>query len=165
MMQPMALGQWYDGQVCSIARALEVVGERWTLLIVRDVFFGLRRFDQLQADLGLARNVLQSRLERLVDEGIIERHPYQQRPVRYEYDLTAAGRSLWPTLVALMQWGDAHRRGDQGIPVLLVHRRWGARRRLGPADVRPAPGPGAGADHPLHRLLGQRDAEQPDRTG
>ena len=84
----------YEGQNCSIARALEVVGERWTLLIVRDVFLGLRRFDELQESLGIARNVLTDRLNRLVDEGILERVRYSERPERYEYRLTPKGRDL-----------------------------------------------------------------------
>ena len=98
----------YDGQNCSIARTLEVVGERWTLLIVRDVFLGYRRFDQLQEHLGVARNVLTDRLCRLVDEGILERVPYCERPVRYEYRLTAKGLELNVALAALRQWGDKH---------------------------------------------------------
>ncbi len=84
----------YDNQVCSIAAALEVVGERWSLLIVRDGFLGLRRFDELQADLGIARNVLQTRLTRLVDQGVLEKRRYQERPQRYEYHLTEKGQDL-----------------------------------------------------------------------
>jgi DNA-binding HxlR family transcriptional regulator len=98
----------YEGQNCSIARTLEVVGERWTLLIVRDVFLGLRRFDQLKESLGVARNVLADRLGRLVAEGILERVPYSERPPRFEYRLTAKGRELNVALTALRQWGDAH---------------------------------------------------------
>src|SRR5881227_652353 len=95
------LGRTYDTQQCSVARALEVVGERWTLLILRDVFFGLHRFDELQASLGVARNILSTRLERLVEEGVLERRPYFER--RYEYHLTKKGRDLWPPLLTLMQ--------------------------------------------------------------
>src|ERR1041385_1833653 len=84
----------YEGQNCSIARALEIVGERWTLLIIRDVFLGLRRFDQLQEILGIARNVRAARLNRLVEEGILERVRYSERPERYEYRLTDKGREL-----------------------------------------------------------------------
>jgi DNA-binding HxlR family transcriptional regulator len=98
----------YEGQNCSIARALEVVGERWTLLIVRDVFLGLRRFDQLQASLGIARNVLTDRLNRLVEEGILERVRYSERPARFEYRLTRRGRELNIALTALRQWGDTY---------------------------------------------------------
>src|SRR5207248_7108903 len=78
----------YEGQNCSIARALEIVGERWTLLIVRDCFLGLRRFEELQQSLGVARNVLTDRLNRLVEEGILERVRYSERPERFEYRLT-----------------------------------------------------------------------------
>src|SRR5215510_2756923 len=96
----------YEGQNCSIARALEVVGERWTLLIIRDVLLGLRRFDQLQESLGIARNVLTDRLNRLVDEGVLERVLYSERPERYEYQLTQKGLDLQIALAALRQWGD-----------------------------------------------------------
>src|ERR1039457_3498634 len=112
----------YTSQVCSIAGALEVVGERWSLLIVRDVLLGLRRFDQLQADLGIARNVLQTRLTRLVDQGVLEKRLYQKRPKRYEYRLTEKGLDLWPTIVALMHWGDSYAAPAAGPPVLLEHR-------------------------------------------
>ena len=98
----------YDGQDCSIARALEVVGERWTLLIIRDAFLGLRRFDQFQESLGIARNVLTDRLARLVDEGILDRVRYSERPERYEYRLTPKGRDLGIALAALRQWGDTY---------------------------------------------------------
>ena len=102
------LNRDYEGQNCSIARALEVVGERWTLLIVRDAFLGLRRFDEFQASLGVARNVLTDRLNRLVEEGILERVRYSERPERYEYRLTAKGRDLAVTLAGLRQWGDKY---------------------------------------------------------
>src|ERR1700732_131925 len=102
------LGRDYENQVGSIASALEVVGERWSLLVVRDVFLGLRRFDEIQADLGIARNVLQTRLRKLIDQGVLERRLYQERPPRHEYRLTEKGLDLWPTVVALMQWGDRY---------------------------------------------------------
>src|ERR1039457_2126884 len=88
------LGNDYRNQTCSIAGALEVVGERWSLLIVRDVFLGLRRFDQMQGHLGIARNVLQARLTKLVDEGVLERRLYEERPPRHEYRLTEKGLDL-----------------------------------------------------------------------
>src|SRR5918911_2807421 len=110
----------YEGQNCSIARALEVVGERWTLLIVRDVFLGLRRFDQLQESLGIARNVLADRLNRLVEEGVLERVRYSERPERYEYRLTRKGRELHIALAGLRQWGDRYL--SQKPPVLLRRR-------------------------------------------
>jgi DNA-binding HxlR family transcriptional regulator len=98
----------YDGQNCSIAGALEVIGERWSLLIVREVMLGVRRFDEIQADLGIARNVLQTRLTRLIEQGVLERRPYQERPLRHEYRLTDKGLDLWPAIVALMRWGDRY---------------------------------------------------------
>jgi DNA-binding HxlR family transcriptional regulator len=107
----------YEGQNCSIARALEVVGERWTLLLVRDAFLGVRRFDEFQERLGIARNVLADRLNRLVDEGILERVRYNERPERFEYRLTRKGRDLVPALVSLRQWGDKYR--SERPPTLL----------------------------------------------
>jgi DNA-binding HxlR family transcriptional regulator len=154
------LGNDYKMQNCSIAGALEVVGERWSLLIVRNVFLGLRRFDQIQANLGIARNVLQARLQRLIEQGVLERRPYQQRPPRYEYFLTEKGLDLWPIVVSLMQWGDRHTPPEQGPAVVLEHRGCGGRvdehrtcakcgARLNARDSRAMPGPGAQPDHPL----------------
>ena len=114
----------YPTQYCSMASTLEVIGERWTILIVRDIFLGIRRFDDLQRDLGVARNILQTRLEGLVDHGILVKRPYQERPVRYEYRLTAKGADLWPVLVSLLHWGDRHAI-DGEPPVVLVHRECG----------------------------------------
>jgi DNA-binding HxlR family transcriptional regulator len=116
------LGNDYPGQNCSIARTLEIVGERWSLLVLRDVFLGVHRFDALQRDLGVARNVLAARLERLVGEGILEKAPYQERPTRHEYRLTEKGLDLWPIFVELLRWGDRHAPGPEGPPVLLRHR-------------------------------------------
>ena len=158
----MPLGTRYEEQVCSIAGTLELVGERWTLLIIRDAMLGLRRFDEFQSDLGIARNVLQSRLEGLVAAGIFERRRYQERPERYEYFLTEKGLDLWPTLVALMQWGDVYAAPEAGPPVLLEHRDCGGAvdshrtcarcgEELGPRDVLARPGPGATDAHPLRR--------------
>jgi DNA-binding HxlR family transcriptional regulator len=98
----------YEGQNCSIARTLEVIGDRWTLLIIRDVALGHHRFDEFLASLGIASNVLTDRLSRLVAEGILERRPYNSRPERFEYHLTKKGRELGVPLLALMQWGDRH---------------------------------------------------------
>ena len=117
----------YEGQECAIAGALEVVGERWTLLILRDILRGNRRFDQLQEGLGLARNVLSNRLARLTEEGILERRPSQERPQRFEYFLTEKGLDLWPVLVALLGWGDKHVYGSEGGPVTMVHKECGGR--------------------------------------
>ena len=102
------LPRTYDNQVCSVARALEAIGDRWTMLVIRDAFVGARRFDEFQQRLGIARNVLADRLSRLVDEGILEKHEYQERPQRFEYRLTSKGVDLFPVLVSLMKWGDRH---------------------------------------------------------
>lgn len=90
---------------CSIAQTVEVVGDWWTLLILRDVFWGLHRFDELLADLGIARNILSDRLGNLVAKGVLEKHPYQEAPLRHEYRLTEKGRALWPVLMMMAQWG------------------------------------------------------------
>jgi DNA-binding HxlR family transcriptional regulator len=116
------LGKDYKGQNCSVAATLELIGERWTLLVLRDVFSGRRRFEQIQRTLGVASNVLTARLQRLVDEGILERRPYSWRPPRYEYFLTEKGLDLWPVLIAIMGWGDRHLAGADGPPVEVVHK-------------------------------------------
>jgi DNA-binding HxlR family transcriptional regulator len=107
---------------CSVARTLEVVGDWWTLLILRDVFMGVRRFDEIQRSLGVARNILSTRLRGLVDSGILERRPYQTRPPRYEYILTEKGLDLFPIVVALSRWGDRWEFGSTAAPVVMVHR-------------------------------------------
>ena len=125
------LQRTYDNQVCSIARALEVVGERWSLLIVRDALLGLRRFEQFQDSLGIARNVLANRLSRLVAAGVFERVAYQQRPERFDYRLTSMGRELFVPVLALMQWGDEHLAGSAGPPRLAQHAVCGGDLRTG----------------------------------
>jgi len=112
----------YPNQLCSIANSLEVIGERWSLLIVRDVFNGNRRFGEIQGSLGVARNVLSARLQRLLDEDILERRPYQESPARYEYFLTEKGLDLWPTLIALLNWGDRYSPSPGGPPKLIRHK-------------------------------------------
>jgi DNA-binding HxlR family transcriptional regulator len=165
------LGNDYKDQQCSIAGALEVVGERWSLLIVREVLLGVRRFDQLQSDLGVARNVLQTRLTRLVEQGVLEKRLYQDHPKRYEYMLTEKGLDLWPTIVALLQWGDRYAAPAAGPPVLLEHRGCGGAvdghrictacgARLSARDALAIAGPGARADHPLRRRARDRAARQ-----
>ncbi|MCU1684552.1 MAG: Transcriptional regulator, HxlR family [Amycolatopsis sp.] len=114
----MALPREYLGQSCSIARALEVVGERWSLLIVRDAFFGLRRFSDFSAHLQIPRAVLTERLEFLVGEGVLGRTPGPGR--RFEYELTDKGLELWPVVRTLSQWGDAHYAPD-GRRRVFVH--------------------------------------------
>jgi DNA-binding HxlR family transcriptional regulator len=106
---------------CSIARTLEIVGEWWTLLILRDVFRGVSRFDDFQQNLGIARNVLTARLNTLVEHRILERVRYQDRPDRYEYRLTERGLDLFPVIASLLRWGDRWAVGPEGPPVTLVH--------------------------------------------
>jgi DNA-binding HxlR family transcriptional regulator len=108
--------------MCSIARSLEVFGERWTMLIVRDAFQGVRRFHEFEQSLGISKQVLAQRLDSLVDEGILERRPYQQRPERFEYVLTDKGSDLWKILVQLVIWGDEHYLPAAGPPRIIRHR-------------------------------------------
>jgi DNA-binding HxlR family transcriptional regulator len=109
---------------CSIAQALEVVGEWWTMLIVRDCFLGVRRFEDFHDRLGISRNILTDRLAHLLAHGVVVQVPYQERPVRYDYRLTEKGKDLWLVLTALRQWGDRWEAQD-GPPVLLEHRACG----------------------------------------
>lgn len=138
---------------CSIARSLEIVGEWWTPLILRDAFLGVTRFDEFQERLGIARNVLATRLDRLVEAGVMERRSYEEARRRYDYVLTPKGRALWPVLEALRQWGDEWVLGPGREPVQLLHTTCGARtraemacghcgERLRPGEIRPVPGPG-----------------------
>jgi DNA-binding HxlR family transcriptional regulator len=119
------LHRTYDNQNCSVARTLETIGERWTLLILRDAFHGARRFDDFQRSLGIARNVLTARLKTLVDEGLMEKHPYQERPERFEYRLTEKGVDLWPVLFTLMRYGDRYYPSEQPQSVRVEHRACG----------------------------------------
>ena len=146
------LKRTYENQICSIARSLEVVGERWSLLIVRDAFLGLKRFEEFQRSLGIARNVLTERLNRLVDEGILERVRYQERPTRYEYRVTSKGGELGTAVIALLQWGDRHLAGEAGPPRLVEHADCGGKavarlvcdkcgEAIGPDGVKLKPGP------------------------
>jgi DNA-binding HxlR family transcriptional regulator len=146
------LGNDYADQNCSIARSLEVVGERWTLLILRDLFLGVDRFDALVAGLGVTRTVLARRLTHLVDEGVVERRRYSERPERFSYHPTAKGQELLGVLALLMQWGDRHYPHPAGPPRLLLHRGCGGALdphlhcdrcgdRLDPADIDAPAGP------------------------
>jgi len=113
----------YDTRTCSVARTLEVLGDRWTVLILRDVFNGVHRFDDIQGHLGVARDVLTKRLATLVEQGVVERVAYQEPGARrrHEYRLTPAGRDLRPVLLSLIAWGDAHRADGSGPPIVLSH--------------------------------------------
>ena len=115
------LQRGYPEQVCSIARSLEIVGERWTLLILRDAVLGVERFEEFQQSLGIASNVLTNRLKLLCDEGVLVRSPDEQRPGRPKYSLTDKGRELAPVLIMLMKWGDRHYPAPGGPPRLTLH--------------------------------------------
>jgi DNA-binding HxlR family transcriptional regulator len=138
---------------CSVAQCLEVVGEWWSMLILRDVFMGVTRFDQFQERLGISRNILTQRLNHLVEKGVLRKVPYSDSPPRYEYRLTNKGRDLWPVLTTMRQWGDKYAAPD-GPTVESVHKSCGhvaeaaltcssCGEPLGPRDVRAVPGPGA----------------------
>ncbi|MEV6051150.1 helix-turn-helix domain-containing protein [Streptomyces sp. NPDC052107] len=160
----MALGKDYATQECSIARALEIVGERWTLLVVRDALYGVRRYNDFLVHLGIPRAVLAARLQTLTAEGILEKRRYQQSPPRDEYVLTERGIALWPTLRALGLWGREHFTGT----LLRYFRHADCGTDLGPygecracgvvvpvEDVVMEPGPGLDPDpaDPVSRAL------------
>ncbi|MEU8246403.1 helix-turn-helix domain-containing protein [Nonomuraea sp. NPDC048916] len=141
---------------CSIERTLDIVGEKWTFLVLREAFSGVRRFADMQASTGAPRQVLSARLARLVDEGLLRKVPYREpgQRQRDEYRLTEKGRDLYPLLVSLMHWGDKYLSGEQGPPVRLTHRDCGApveqhfrcaegHEVAGPHEVTPLPGSGA----------------------
>jgi DNA-binding HxlR family transcriptional regulator len=156
----------FADMTCSIARTLDVAGEWWSPLILRDVDLGITRFDELQRDLGISRKVLTERLERLVEQGVLERHAYSRHPPRHDYLLTEKGRELVDVLLAMIAWGDRWTAGEHGPPVLLRHRRCG---QLTQAEIRCAhcgellhaeevdvePGPG-GSDGPGTRVVAER---------
>jgi DNA-binding HxlR family transcriptional regulator len=138
---------------CSVAQCLEVVGEWWSLLIIRDVFLGVTRFDEMQERLGISRNVLNQRLARLVSAGVLVKVPYSEHPPRFDYRLTDKGRDLWPVITAMRQWGDRYAAPD-GPPMELIHKSCGHATEatmvcsecgepMGARDVRGVPGPGA----------------------
>jgi DNA-binding HxlR family transcriptional regulator len=148
----VTLPRTYTHENCPVAGTLEVVGERWTLLILRDAFLGVRRFADFQARLDVSRNVLTRRLGDLVDAGLLRREPYQQRPARYEYLPTEKALELWPALVGLGQWGGAHAAPD-GRPREVAHAACGTTLEaqvrcprcdqvVAPADALSRPGPG-----------------------
>jgi DNA-binding HxlR family transcriptional regulator len=145
----------FEDMNCSVAQCLEVVGEWWSLLIVRDAFLGVCRFDDFQARLGISRNILNARLTRLVDEGVLERVPYRDNPPRWEYRLTEKGRDLWHVLTAMRQWGDRWA-APNGPPLQVRHETCGhavegvlvcshCGEELDPRSLDPEPGPGATA--------------------
>src|SRR5271168_591257 len=110
-----------DEEACSVARTLSVIGDRWTLLILRDCFLKVRRFEDFQARLGIGRPILADRLQKLVDSFVLTRVAYQQNPTRYEYRLTQKGLDLYPVIMAIVHWGDTHMAGRKGRPLLHRH--------------------------------------------
>jgi DNA-binding HxlR family transcriptional regulator len=137
---------------CSVAQCLEVIGEWWSMLIVRDTFMGVTRFEDFQRRLGISRNILRERLGTLVEAGVLDRVPYSEHPPRYDYKLTQKGKDLWPVLTAMRQWGDQYA-APSGPPIELVHRSCGqtthaeltcawCKERLTYRNVQPIPGPG-----------------------
>ncbi|WP_373184387.1 winged helix-turn-helix transcriptional regulator [Halopseudomonas sp.] len=114
-----------DQQPCSLARTLAVIGDKWTLLILRDCFLGIRRFDEFERRLGITRHLLAARLKKLVEHGVLMKVAYQQRPVREEYRLSEKGLDLHPAILALVAWGDRHMADERGAPVLHVHKSCG----------------------------------------
>jgi DNA-binding HxlR family transcriptional regulator len=138
---------------CSVAQALEVVGEWWSMLIIRDAFLGVARFDDFQERLGISRNVLNQRLAHLVEHGVLAKVPYSEHPPRFDYRLTEKGRDLWPVLTTMRQWGDKHA-APSGPPLELIHHSCGeiseaqlvcsgCGEPIGPRNVEAVAGPGA----------------------
>lgn len=155
----------FDAMHCSIARTADLVGDAWSLLILRDLFLGLTTFDELHRDLGIATNVLAARLDRLVTEGVLERRRYLERPPRHDYHLTAAGRDLFGVVLAMLAWGDRHRAAE-GPPLVLTHDTCGSActpsvtcaacgGALEASAVTAAPGPGGRAARGT-ALIGER---------
>ncbi|MBY6164968.1 helix-turn-helix transcriptional regulator [Pseudooceanicola nitratireducens] len=145
---------------CSMARTLSVIGDRWTLLILRDCFLGVRRFDAFQDRLGVTRGILSDRLKQLTEAGVLKKIAYQDRPPRHEYKLTAKGLDLYPVVLSIVHWGDRHMAGDAGRPVLHRHQSCGhlfdpvlscseCGDPLRPQEVQVLPGPGRADDRHL----------------
>jgi DNA-binding HxlR family transcriptional regulator len=143
----------FTGMHCSVAQCLEVIGEWWSMLIVRDAFLGISRFDDFQERLGISRNILNQRLGRLVEAGVLTRVAYSEHPPRYDYRLTDKGRDLWPVLTAMRQWGDRYAAPD-GPPLEVTHKGCGQVTKavmvcsecgepLEARAVRAVPGPGS----------------------
>lgn len=119
--------RWSDlaDQSCSVARSVAVIGDRWTLLLLRDCFLGVRRFEEFERRLGISRGIIAERLRTLVEEGVLRREPYQDRPLRHEYRLTEKGLGLHPVIMAIVHWGDVHYAGDAGPPLIHRHKACG----------------------------------------
>ncbi|MDO9353794.1 MAG: helix-turn-helix domain-containing protein [Solirubrobacteraceae bacterium] len=147
----MALHNDFADQNCSVARTLEVIGERWSLLILRDAFLGVRRFDQFQSRLGISRNVLTARLQHLVEQGVLRREQYSERPPRSEYCLTSRGRDLYPVIMAMVDFGDRHAPTPAGPPRIFTHKGCG-----GLLDKRHLRCEKCGEDVPLRELAQEK---------
>jgi DNA-binding HxlR family transcriptional regulator len=158
----------FPGQPCSVARSLEIVGEWWTLLVVREAFFGTRRFSDFETRLGIAKNVLSDRLTKLVEAGVLARNAVVGRGNPRDYTLTPMGRDLFPAIVALMQWGDRWLYGGERAPVRVLDRESGA--EIAPMRVTTPEGrplevdevvvvPGPGADEALQRRFGKNRSD------
>ncbi|HEX4183243.1 MAG TPA: helix-turn-helix domain-containing protein [Caulobacteraceae bacterium] len=143
-----------ESQPCSLARTVAIIGDRWTLLILRDCFLRVRRFEDFQARLGIGRPILADRLRKLVKDGVLERMKYQESPARYEYRLTPKGLDLHPVILSIVHWGDVHLAGEQGRPLLHRHEACGqvfdpvltcseCGGPVTPQSVQVIPGPGA----------------------
>lgn len=113
--------EWLSNDICSVAQTLEIVGERWALLVLREAYLDTTRFDDLQANIGCARNILSDRLRKLVANGILERSRYNDRPPRFDYRLTQRGLDLYPAIIALMRWGDRYLATERGPAIVLEH--------------------------------------------
>jgi DNA-binding HxlR family transcriptional regulator len=112
-------------QPCSVARSVAVIGDRWTLMLLRDAFLGVRRFEDFERRLGISRSIIADRLKLLVDEGVLRREAYQDRPPRHEYRLTDKGLALHPVIMAIVHWGDVHYAGAEGPPLIHRHKACG----------------------------------------
>ena len=119
--------KWRDlaDETCSMARSVAVIGDRWTLMLLRDCFLGVRRFEDFERRLGISRSIVAERLKGLVEEGVLRRETYQDRPVRHEYRLTEKGLALHPVIMAIVHWGDVYYAGDAGPPLLHRHKACG----------------------------------------
>jgi DNA-binding HxlR family transcriptional regulator len=153
--------QWseLEDQACSVARTISVIGDRWTIMILRDCFLRVRRFDDFQERLGIGRPILADRLKKLVDAFVLTKVAYQTNPTRYEYRLTPKGLDLYPVIMSIVHWGDVHMAGKKGRPLLHHHLKCDhqfdpvmvcseCQEPLNPRDVRTSAGPGA--RHPQH---------------
>lgn len=149
-----------DKEACSLTRTLSVIGDRWTILILRDCFLRVRRFEDFQERLGIGRGILADRLRQLTEAFILTKVAYQEKPTRYEYRLTAKGKDLYPIIMAMVHWGDVHMAGRKGVPILHHHRSCGdtfhpvlacshCGDEVHPRDVDVLPGPGAGSSRHL----------------